>query len=163
MGRLGQSDISLAPTVSMLPSTASMDAHAPSFPLRSTAGMPPLLISASNGMLMRSASEGLLMSGYGPGSRPATADAAARNAPFQLAPGVLARPRPPTSAAVMRLTKRRFAEAKKAAPEANLQLPRSASMSTLRSPLPDELKRALRGPKPRAAAFSARACSFAAL
>ena len=128
--------------------------------------MMPLLVNTSSG-LVRSSSEGLLLSGHKPAPRPTTAsaaDLAARTAPFQLEPGAMARPRPPTAAAVMRLTKRAFEEARAAVPAAELQMPKSASSFTLltSTALPEELKRALRGPKPREPAMRTGASGSAA-
>jgi len=127
----------------------------PSFPLRIPyAGTQPLLVSTPSGTMLRSSSEGLLLSGQ----RPPTASAAdalikgefaSRNSPFKLAPGVLTPARPPTSAATMRLTQRRYQEATAAAGGAVIQVPKLQRPTTS---IPDDLQRALRAsqqPKPR--------------
>ena len=127
----------------------------PSFPLRIPyAGTQPLLVSTPSGTMLRSSSEGLLLSGQ----RPPTASAAdalikgefaSRNSPFKLAPGVLTPARPPTGAATMRLTQRRYQEATAAAGGAVIQVPKLQRPTTS---IPDDLQRALRAsqqPKPR--------------
>ena len=93
--------------------------------------------------MVRSETHDLFLSGSKP-QPSAASEVASRTAPFQLAPGVLAQPRPPTSAAMMRLTKRGLAEAAVVAPTANLQMPsRAALPANPPMELPEELKRAL--------------------
>ena len=125
----------------------------PSFPLRIPyAGTQPLLVSTPSGTMLRSSSEGLLLSGQ----RPPTASAAdalikgefaSRKSPFKLAPGVLTPARPPTSAATMRLTQRRYQEATAAAGGAVIQVPKLQRPTTS---IPDDLQRALRASQQRA-------------